>query len=189
MKILIACEFTGAVRDAFIAAGHDAISCDLLPSQRPGPHHQGDVLEFVRGHAPHHFDLMVAFPPCTDLAASGARWFPEKRADGRQTAALQFVRDLMALPVARWALENPVGVISTAIRKPDQIIHPWQHGHGETKATCLWLKGLPLLTPTQVVDGRVPRIHRLSPSPERWALRSATYPGIARAMAEQWGAL
>lgn len=182
-RVLVACEYSGRVRDAFRAKGHDAVSCDLLPTDAPGPHVVGDVLEIIADG----WDLMVAFPPCTHLTVSGARWWPEKVADGRQAAALDFVRALMGASIPRIAIENPIGKISTAIRKPDQVIQPWQFGHGETKATCLWLKGLPKLTPTDIVDGREPRIHRLPPSEDRWKLRSETYPGIAKAMADQWG--
>ena len=185
MKVLVACEYSGAVRDAFLAVGHDAMSCDLLPTDVPGPHYRGDLFDLELSA----FDLLVAFPPCTDLAASGARWWPEKQRDGRQDAALAFVRRIMDAPVARIAIENPVGRISTAIRPPDQIIQPWQHGHGETKATCLWLKGLPELSPSNIVDGREQRIWKLPPTADRWKLRSMTYPGIARAMADQWGAI
>ena len=183
MRVLVACEFSGTVRDAFIRAGHDAMSCDILPTESTGPHYQGDVRE-VLGNG---WDLMVAHPPCTHLAVSGARWFPQKRADGSQQAALDFVRLLMAAPIPRIAIENPVSIISTAIRKPDQVIHPWMFGHGEVKATCLWLKGLSKLVPTDVVEGREARIHRMPPSEDRWKLRSVTYRGIANAMAEQWG--
>jgi hypothetical protein len=183
MRVLVACEFSGTVRDAFSALGHDALSCDLLPSESPGPHYQGDVLDLLGDG----WDLMVAHPPCTHLAVSGARWFRHKVAE--QAQSLDFVRQLLSAPIPRICLENPVSVISSKIRKPDQIIQPWQFGHGETKTTCLWLKGLPPLLPTDIVDGRAPRIHRLSPSPNRWRERSRTYPGIARAMAEQWGNL
>lgn len=183
MRVLVACEFSGRVRDAFRARGHDAISCDFLPSETIGPHYQGDVRELVGAG----FDLMVAHPPCQALAVSGARYFARKRAE--QEAALDFVRELMAAPIARIALENPVSVISSRIRKPDQVIQPWQFGAGETKATCLWLKGLPLLRPTAIVAGRRGRVWLEPPSPERWRNRSRTYPGIAAAMAEQWGAL
>lgn len=183
MRVLVACEFSGTVRDAFIRAGHDAMSCDILPTESTGPHYQGDVRE-VLGNG---WDLMVAHPPCTHLAVSGARWFPQKRADGSQQAALDFVRLLMAAPIPRIAIENPISIISTAIRKPDQVIHPWMFGHGEVKATCLWLKGLSKLVPTDVVEGREARIHRMPPSEDRWKLRSVTYRGIANAMAEQWG--
>lgn len=183
MNVLIACEYSGTVRDAFIAAGHNALSCDLLPSERPGPHYQGDVTDLL-GEA---WDLMVAHPPCTHLAVSGARYFSDKAADGRQQAALTFVRLLMNAPIPKIAIENPVSIISSRIRRPDQIIQPYLFGHGETKATCLWLKNLPRLTPTQIVSGREPRIHRMPPSSDRWKERSRTYPGIAAAMADQWG--
>lgn len=184
MKILVVCEYSGIVRDAFRAKGHDAMSCDLLPTERPGPHYQGDVFEFLTGEW-YGWDLAIMHPPCTHLAVSGARWFKEKKEE--QEAALEFVRRLMALPFHRYALENPVSIISSRIKKPDQIIQPWQHGHGETKATCLWLKNLPLLLPSNVVDGRSNRIHKMTPSPDRWKERSRTYPGIAKAMADQWG--
>ena len=183
MRILVACEFSGIVRDAFIRQGHEAISCDLLPSEQPGPHIQGDVFK----HIDDGWDLMIAHPPCTHLAVSGARFFAEKRADGRQA---QGVRDFMALieaPIDKIAVENPIGIMSTIYRKPDQIIQPWQFGHGETKATCLWLKNLQLLQPTDIVAGRSPRVHPESPGPERWKNRSRTYPGMAEAFADQWG--
>lgn len=183
MKVLVACEFSGIVRDAFIAAGHDAVSCDLLPTESPGPHYQGDVFDIAYDG----WDLMVAHPPCTDLASSGARWFAEKRADGRQQGAIEFVLALANAPIPRIAIENPIGVLSTEWRKPDQIIQPWQFGHGETKATCLWLKNLPTLQPTDVVDGREARVHRMSPGPNRWKERSRFFTGIAAAMADQWG--
>lgn len=183
MRVLVACEYSGIVRDAFRARGHDALSCDLLPTDRPGPHYQGDVRDILDDG----WDLMVAHPPCTDLAVSGARHFAAKIADGRQRLALNFVRVLLNAPVPKIALENPVSVISSKIRKPDQIIQPWQFGHGETKATCLWLKGLPLLTPTDVVEGREQRVWRLPPSADRWKIRSTTFQGIADAMAAQWG--
>ena len=185
MRVLVACEFSGIVRDAFIERGHDAVSCDLLPTERPGPHYQGDVLDVFWTFGP--FDLMVAHPPCTHLAVSGARWFKEKSREQEQ--ALAFVADLMALPVPRIALENPISVISSRIRKPDQIIQPWMFGHGEVKATCLWLKNLPKLEPTNIVPGREPRVHHASPGPDRWKERSRTLQGIADAMADQWGAL
>jgi site-specific DNA-cytosine methylase len=171
------------VRDAFIAAGHEALSCDLLPTDAQGPHYQGDVRDVLNDG----WDLMIAHPPCTHLAVSGARWFKDKQAE--QAEALDFVRLLLDAPVERIALENPISVISSRIRKPDQIIQPWQFGHGETKATCLWLKGLPKLTPTDIVDGREARVHKLPPSADRWKIRSTTYKGIADAMAKQWGAL
>ena len=179
----MACEFSGTVRDAFLRRGHDAVSCDLFPTDAPGPHIVGDVLD-VLGDG---WDLMVAHPPCTHLAVSGARHFAEKRADGRQQFALAFVRALIAAPIQRICIENPISIISSEIRKPDQVIQPWQFGHGETKATCLWLKCLPLLTPTCVVAGRDARIHKMPPSPDRWKMRSVTYQGIADAMADQWG--
>ena len=189
MRVLVACEFSGVVRDAFIARGHDAVSCDLLPTERAGPHIQSDVRDLPVGLV-QSFDLMVAHPPCTHLAVSGARWFKDKKAE--QTDALDFIRWLMNVDVPRIALENPVGVISTRIRKPDQIVQPWQFGHEETKATCLWLKGLPLLKPTQIMARRDRNLtpsgqNRLGPSPDRWKLRSLTYSGIAAAMADQWG--
>jgi len=181
MRVLVACEYSGTVRDAFRARGHDAMSCDLLPTERPGPHYQGDVFDIIWDG----WDLMIAHPPCTHLAVSGARWWQGKLVE--QAEALAFVRALMAAPIPRIAIENPVSKISTAIRKPDQIVQPWQFGHGETKATCLWLKGLPKLVPTQVVGGREARIHKMSPGPDRWKERSRTYQGIADAMASQWG--
>lgn len=180
MKILVACEFSGVVRDAFRALGHDAVSCDLLPSERPGPHYQGDVRDILHDG----WDMMIAHPPCTHLAVSGRRWFKYKEAEQRE--ALEFVRLLMDAPVRRIAVENPVSIISSRIRRPDQTIHPWQFGHGEVKATCLWLRGLPRLRPTKIVDGRVPRVHSESPGKDRWKKRSRTYPGIAAAMADQW---
>jgi hypothetical protein len=180
MRVLVACEYSGTVRDAFIAAGHEALSCDLLPTDNPGPHYQGDVRDVLSDG----WDLMIAHPPCTHLAVSGARWFKDKQTE--QAEALDFVRLLLDAPIERIALENPISVISSRIRKPDQIIQPWQFGHGETKATCLWLKGLPKLTPTDIVDGREARVHKLPPSADRWKIRSTTYPGIAAAMAQQW---
>jgi len=181
MRVLVACEYSGTVRDAFRARGHDAMSCDLLPTDAPGPHYQGDVCDVLEDG----WDLMIAHPPCTHLAVSGARWFHLKLQE--QAEALDFVRLLMGSPIPRIAVENPVSIISSRIRKPDQIIQPWQFGHGETKATCLWLKGLPKLKPTNIVDGREARIHRLPPSQDRWKIRSTTYAGIAAAMADQWG--
>ena len=180
MKILIACEYSGIVRDAFLRRGHEAMSCDLLPSESFGPHHRGDVLPLLVDG----WDAMIAFPPCTHLCVSGARWFADKREE--QLGALDFVRQLMHAPIAQIAIENPIGVISTRIRKPDQIIQPWQFGHGETKATCLWLKGLPPLVPTNIVSGREARVHRMPPGPDRWKERSRTFTGIAEAMADQW---
>lgn len=182
MRVLVACEFSGIVRDAFIDAGHDAISCDLLPTERSGPHYQGDVRDIINDG----FDLMVSHPPCTHLAVSGARHFAEKIADGRQEEALEFVRFLMNAPIKHICVENPISIISSRIRKPNQVIQPWQYGHGETKATCLWLKNLPLLQPTHIVEGREARIHHLPPSPDRWKERSRTFTGIGQAMASQW---
>lgn len=181
MKVLVACEFSGIVRDAFIAAGHDAVSCDLLPSERPGPHIQGDVLPRLADG----WDLMIAHPPCTYLAASGARWWASRVWE--QDAAVGFVCQLLAAPIPRIALENPVGALTRRVRKPNQIIQPWQFGHGETKATCLWLRGLPPLVPTDIVEGRSERIHRMPESKDRSRNRSRTFPGIAAAMAAQWG--
>lgn len=183
MKVLIACEYSGTVRDAFLRAGHDAMSCDLLPTDSPGPHYKGDVLNIINDG----WDLMIAHPPCTHLAVSGARHFAAKKSSGVQEEALDFVKVLLNAPINRIALENPISIISSHIRKPDQIIQPWQFGHGETKATCLWLKGLPLLKPTEIVDGREARVHRMPPGPDRWKKRSKTFKGIAEAMANQWG--
>lgn len=183
MKVLIACEFSGIVREAFNAYhGVHAISCDLLPPEdgRVDYHYQGDVRDILYDG----WDMMVAFPPCTHLAVSGARWFKNKQKE--QKEALEFVRELLNAPISKIALENPIGIISTHIRKPDQIIQPWMFGHGETKATCLWLKNLDPLDPTDIVDGREPRVHHESPSPERWKNRSRTLSGIAQAMADQW---
>jgi hypothetical protein len=182
MKILIACEYSGTVRDSFIAMGHEVMSCDLLPTDKPGPHYQGDVFDIINDG----WDLMVAHPPCTHLAVSGARHFAEKRADGRQQAGIDFFMALANAVIPKICIENPVCIMSTIWRKPDQIIQPWQYGHGETKSTCFWLKGLPLLQPTDVVEGRADRIHKMPPSADRWKLRSQTYQGIADAMAQQW---
>jgi len=183
VRVLIACEYSGRVRDAFIAAGHDAISCDLLPTEQPGPHYQGDVRDLLDSG----FDLMIGHPPCTHLAVSGARHFPEKKADGRQDEALAFVRLLMNAPIPRIAIENPVSIISSRVRKPDQIIQPFMFGDPYMKTTCLWLKGLPLLRATNVVSGREQKCWKEPPSPDRWKERSRTYPGVAKAMAAQWG--
>lgn len=182
-KVLVACEFSGVVRDAFIAAGHDAMSCDLLPTEADGPHYQGDVFDVLYAG----WDIMIAHPPCTHLAVSGARHFAEKRRHGLQAQAASFFMRLVNAPIPAICIENPVSVMSSVYRKPDQIIQPWQFGHGETKATCLWLKNLPTLQPTDVVEGRENRVHRLPPSADRWRLRSVTYAGIAAAMAAQWG--
>lgn len=181
-RVLVACEYSGVVRRAFRARGHDAWSCDLLSAEDGSPHHyQLDIALVINDR----WDLMIAHPPCTHLAVSGARWFKDKLAE--QAEALDFVRRLLDAPVERIALENPISIISSRIRKPDQIIQPWQYGHGETKATCLWLKNLPKLTPTNIVEGREARIHKMPPSPDRWKERSRTYEGIAAAMAAQWG--
>ena len=187
----MACEYSGTVRDAFLALGHDAMSCDLLPTDSPGPHYQGDVRDIL-GNG---WDLMIAHPPCTHLAVSGAKWFDQKKS--QQEEALDFVRLLLSAPVPRIALENPVSIISSRIRKPDQIIQPYEHGHEATKTTCLWLKGLPHLVPSKIVgkgarhvtkSGKsLPEWYNLPPSADRWKLRSATFPGIAKAMADQWG--
>lgn len=184
MKVLVACEFSGIVRSAFRARGHDAWSCDILPAEDGSPfHHQRDVREILRDG----WDLMIAHPPCTHLAVSGARWFKDKQRE--QAEALDFVRELLEAPIPRIALENPISVISSKIRKPDQIFQPWQFGHGETKATCLWLKNLPPLVPTNIVEGREARVHRAPPGPDRWKERSRTFTGVAEAMADQWGCL
>jgi hypothetical protein len=193
VKVLIACEYSGVVRDAFLARGHEAMSCDLLPTDSPGPHHEGDVFDVID----QGWDLMIAHPPCTDLAVSGAKHFAAKIADGRQQRALDFVQRLLDAPIDKICLENPVSVISSKIRKPNQIIQPWMFGHEATKTTCLWLKNLPSLEASQIVDkgarhvtksGKsLPAWYNLPPSKDRWKIRSATFPGIAKAMAEQWG--
>lgn len=181
MKVLVACEYSGTVRESFKALGHDAWSCDLLPTEIPGQHIQDDV----RNVLDFGWDLMIAHPPCTHLAVSGARWFPEKRHEQEQ--ALEFVRLLMNAPIDRIAIENPVSIISSYIRPPEQIIQPYMFGHGEMKTTCLWLKNLPHLIPTNYVTGREQRIWKLPPSDNRWLERSRTFQGIADAMAAQWG--
>lgn len=183
MKVLVACEFSGIVRNAFQKLGNRASSCDLINSELPGYHFKEDV----RGILHLGWDLMIAHPPCTYLASSGARWF--KGREKEQQDAINFVLELMSAPINMICIENPIGVLSTKIRKPDQIIQPWMFGHGETKATCLWLKNLPKLIPTHVVEGRFPRIHKMGPSQNRSMNRSRTYTGIAEAMAEQWGKL
>jgi hypothetical protein len=198
MKILVACEYSGTVRDAFIRGGHEAMSCDLLPTDAPGQHYQGDVMDIIGDG----WDLMVAHPPCTYLSVSGMHWTTRGLRDPQLTEdALEFVRQLMAAPIPRIAIENPVSVISSRIRKPDQIITPYQFGHDASKKTCLWLKGLPLLRPTQFIEPRIvngkPRWgnqtdsgqNKLPPSADRWKIRSETYTGIANAMADQWGSL
>jgi hypothetical protein len=198
MKVLVACEYSGTVRDAFIAKGHEAVSCDLLPTDKFGPHYQGDVQDIIKDG----WDLMIAHPPCTYLSVSGMHWTSRGLRDPQLTEdALSFVRLLLGAPIKRIALENPVSVISSRIRKPDQIINPWQFGHDASKKTCLWLKELPLLKPTQIVEPRMVNgkarwgnqtnsgQNRLGPSEDRWKIRSETYVGIANAMAEQWGGL
>lgn len=186
MKILVACEFSGIVRDAFIKKGHRACSLDSLPTENPGPHIQGDLLEYiVPGRVLVPFDMIIAFPPCTHLAVSGARWFAQKKE--QQAEAIDFFMAIVNCDIPKKAIENPIGIMSTVYRKPDQIVQPWQFGHGETKATCLWLENLPKLKPTNIVEGREARIHRMPPSKDRGKLRSITLVGIAEAMAEQWG--
>jgi len=181
MRVLVGCEFSGIVRDALLARGHDAVSCDLLPSERPGPHIVGDIFD----HLDEGWDLLLFFWPCTNMCVSGARWFPMKReAQARDVAAFTRLATYPGIP--KIAGENPIGVLSTRFRKPDQIIHPWWFGDGEVKQTCLWLKNLPKLVPTNIVEGRVPRVHHESPGPNRWKARSRTYSGIAAAMAAQW---
>ena len=216
LRILVACEFSGRVRDAFIRRGHDAISCDLLPTETSGPHYQGDVFDIIDNG----FDLMIAHPPCTHLACSGARYFAAKKADGRQQAAIDFFMQLVKAPIGMIAIENPIGIMSREFQKPTQIIQPYQFGHPESKATCLWLKNLPRLMPTNILkpvwkkneDGsdykdaggkrynqnhNTPRArwenqtasgqNKLPPTADRWKLRSITYEGISQAMAAQWG--
>ena len=198
MRVLVACEYSGTVRDAFRARGHHAMSCDLLPTDADGPHYQGDVRDIINDG----WDLMVAHPPCTYLCSSGLHW--NKRVPGRAQLteeALEFVRYLLGAPIPRIALENPIGCIGTRIRKADQTIQPWQFGHDASKATCLWLKNLPALVPTTVIEPRIvdgkkrwgnqtdSGQNRLPPSEDRWKIRSETYTGVAEAMAAQWGNL
>ena len=184
MRVIVACEYSGRVREAFRKLGHDAWSCDILESEDDSEFHIQTRIEDVINDG---WDLMIAHPPCTHLAVSGARHFKAKQESGVQQEALEFVRPLLEADIPKIALENPISIISSKIRKPDQIIQPWQFGHGETKATCLWLKGLPKLVPTNIVEGREQRIHKMPPSPTRWKERSRTYQGIADAMAQQWG--
>ena len=184
MRVLVACEYSGRVREAFRALGHDAWACDLLPAEDESPHHfQGDVFDVIWGG----WDMLIGHPPCTHLSVSGARHFAAKRADGRQQAAIGFFMRLASVKIPRVAIENPVCIMSGIWREPDQTIQPWMFGHGETKATCLWRKGLPPLIPTKIVSGREPRVHKMPPGPNRWKERSRTYEGIASAMAAQWG--
>jgi len=180
LRVLIACEFSGIVREAFAKRGHDVWSCDLLPTEIPGRHIQDDVLK----HLNDGWNLMIAHPSCTHLAVSGARWFKDKQQE--QIEAVKFFMSLVNAPVDKICVENPVSIMSTRYRKPDQIIQPWMFGHGETKATCLWLKNLPLIEPTNIVDGRLARVHYESPGADRWKRRSRTLLGIADAMAKQW---
>ncbi len=198
MRVLVACEYSGAVRDEFIKLGHHAMSCDLLPTDVPGPHYQGDVFDIINDG----WDLMIAFPPCTHLALSGSQWFEQKRKDGRQQEALKFVKELMLSPIEKIAIENPMGIIPTYIRPYDQVIQPYEFGDPFQKSTCLWLKNLPKLTPTNIVDkgefiewvskkGKKKRMAKwfvdaLKEKDLRWKIRSQTFPGIAKAMAEQW---
>ena len=195
MKVLIACEYSGKVRDAFINAGHDAISCDLLEGegQYHKDHYKGDVFDIINNTRNYesfkNIDLLIAFPPCTHLAVSGARYFETKRKDGRQQEGIAFFMKLVNAPIDRICIENPVGIMSTHYQKPTQYIQPWEYGHGETKKTGLWLKNLPKLEPTNIVSGREQRVHLLPPSEDRWKLRSTTYQGIADAMAQQWGTI
>jgi ribosomal protein L37AE/L43A len=190
MKVIVGCEVFGRVRDALIWRGHDAWSCDILPTRTPGPHIQGNILD----HLDEGWEMGIFFPPCTDLAVSGARYFAEKRLDGRQQKSIEFFLNLYNAPIPKVGLENPVGIMSTVLRKPDQIIQPWQFGHPESKATCLWLRGLPKLRPTNILvqrerwENMTPSgQNKLGPSPDRAAIRGATYSGIAEAMADQWG--
>jgi len=190
LRVLIACEYSGTVRDAFLRRGHEAMSCDLLPTDSPGPHYQGDVRDVLD----YPWDLMIAHPPCTDLAVSGAAWFAKKRLAGAQQASASFFMMLSKADIPMIAIENPVCVMSSVWRKPDQVIQPWMFGHMEQKATCLWLKGLPPLRPTNDVKKQMmelprnvrERLHFLPPSEDRWKIRSQTYQGIADAMADQW---
>jgi hypothetical protein len=185
MIILVACEESQAVTKAFRNKGHEAFSCDIIDCSGGHPewHIKGDALNVMKQPL---WDMVIAFPPCTDLAVSGARWFKEKRADGRQQRSIDFFMQFTKLK-CKWAIENPIGIMSSNYRKPDQIIQPWQFGHGETKATCLWLNGLPNLKPTNIVDGREQRIWKMAPGPDRARERSKTFKGIALAMADQWG--
>lgn len=184
MRILVACEESQAVTKELRRLGHEAYSCDIQECSGGHPewHLQQDVIPLLA----EPWDMIIAFPPCTDLAVSGARWFPEKRADGRQQRSIGFFMKFVNADCPKIAIENPIGIMSSEYRKPDQIIQPWQFGHGETKATCLWLKGLPKLIPTEIVGGREQRVWKMPPGPERAKERSKTFPGIARAMAEQW---
>jgi hypothetical protein len=198
MKVLVACEYSGKVRDAFIRVGHEAISCDILPTDSPGPHYEGDVLDILDDG----WDLMIAHPPCTYLSVSGMHWTTRGLRDPKLTEdAMDFVNKLLNAPISKIALENPVSIISSRVRKPDQIVQPYEYGHDASKKTCLWLKNLPLLVPTQFIEPKVvgnKKIwgnqtasgqNKLPPSKDRWKIRSETYQGIANAMANQWGKL
>ena len=187
MRVLVACEESQAVCIEFRRKGHEAFSCDIQDCSGGHPewHIKGDVFHVL--HSRLYWDMVIAFPPCTDLAVSGARYFKQKREDGRQGKAIKFFMSLVHSNADKVCIENPIGIMSTHYRKPDQIIQPWMFGHGETKATCLWLKGLPKLEPTNIVEGREQRIWSMPPGPERAKLRSKTFPGVARAMADQWG--
>jgi len=197
MRVLVACEESQAVTKEFRKKGHEAYSCDILPCSGGHPewHFERSVKDLtayqwmITDKQKWHWDIVIAFPPCTDLCVSGARWFKEKQSDGRQQASIDFFMHFVNHPCPKIAIENPIGIMSTHYRKPDQIIQPWEFGHGETKATCLWLKGLPKLKPTNIVSGREQKIWRMAPSEDRARLRSKTYQGIAEAMAEQWGGM
>jgi hypothetical protein len=184
MKVLVGCEYSGIVRDAFIAKGHEAMSCDLLPTEKEGPHYQGNIFDVID----YPWDLAIFHFPCTNTSVSGARHFEAKKKDGRQQASVSLFMNgwRRSMHIPRVCFEQPISIISSLFRKPDQIIHPWQFGHGETKATSLWLRGLPKLIPSEVVEGRVAKVHYCSPGPDRWKERSRTYAGIAKAMADQW---
>jgi hypothetical protein len=185
MNVLVACEFSGRVRDAFIASGHNAISLDVLPSERPGPHLQCDMWDYMHSADITQYDLLIAHPPCTYLAVSGARWFTTRKKE--QESAVAFVRTLLHLPIPHIALENPISIIATAVRKPDQIVQPWWFGVRECKATCWWLKNLPLLKPTSVTPFRFTSVHHAVPGKDRWKVRSRTPFKIAAVLAAQWG--
>ena len=185
MKVLVACEYSGIVTKAFRDRGHEAYSCDIISTDGDEEWHIQEDLTKLLDYPQHDWDMLIAFPPCTHLCVSGARWFKDKIPE--QKAALEFIQMIMDAPIDKIAIENPIGIISTKIRKPDQIVQPWMFGHGETKATCLWLKNLPKLVPTNIVEGREQRIHKMPPGPNRGKERSRTFTGIAQAMAEQWG--
>lgn len=185
MRVLVACEESQEVCKAFREKGHEAYSCDIIDCS--GGRSEWHIKDDVLNHLNNKWDMLIGFPPCTDLAVSGARWFNEKIKSGSQQGSISFFMKLINAPIGKIAIENPIGIMSTNYRKPDQIIQPWQFGHGETKATCLWLKGVPKLIATNIVQGRDQRIWKMPPGPDRAKLRSKTFPGIAKAMAEQWG--